>query len=59
MCFIKSFQDLAREFVAFANYQGGMILLGVEYDEKISGILRQNIEEWGYFLVFIFYCAVT
>ncbi len=39
-------QDLAREIVAFANYQGGMILLGVEDDEKISGIQRQNIEEW-------------
>ena len=39
-------QDLAREIEAFANYQGGMILLGVEDDEKISGIKRQNIEEW-------------
>ena len=39
-------QDLAREIVAFANYQGGMILLGVEDDGKISGIQRQNIEEW-------------
>ena len=46
MCFIKSFQDLARAIVAFANYQGGMILLGVEDDEKISGIQRQNIEAW-------------
>jgi len=39
-------QDLAREIVAFANYQGGMILLGVEDDGKISGIKRKNIEEW-------------
>jgi ATP-dependent DNA helicase RecG len=39
-------QDLAREIVAFANYQGGMILLGVEDDGTISGIQRQNIEEW-------------
>ena len=39
-------QDLAREIVAFVNYQGGMILLGVEDDGKISGIQRQNIEEW-------------
>lgn len=39
-------QDLAREIVAFANYQGGMILLGVEDDGQISGIQRQNIEEW-------------
>jgi len=39
-------QDLAREIVAFVNYQGGMILLGVEDDGNISGIQRQNIEEW-------------
>lgn len=39
-------QDLAREIVSFANYQGGMILLGVEDNGKISGIQRQNIEEW-------------
>ena len=39
-------QDLAREIVAFANYQGGMILLGVEDNGSISGIQRQNMEEW-------------
>lgn len=39
-------QELAREIVAFANYQGGMILLGVEDNGEISGIQRPNIEEW-------------
>ena len=38
--------DLARELVGFANFQGGMVLLGVEDDGSISGITRDNIEEW-------------
>lgn len=38
--------DLAKEIVAFANFQGGVVLLGVEDDGSISGITREHIEEW-------------
>ncbi len=38
--------DLARELVAFANFQGGAVLLGVEDDGSVSGITRDNLEEW-------------
>lgn len=39
---------LARELVAFSNFRGGMLLLGVEDDGQISGITRprQDLEEW-------------
>ncbi|HCG00602.1 MAG TPA: ATP-dependent DNA helicase RecG [Chloroflexi bacterium] len=41
-------QDLAKELVAFANFQGGSVLLGVEDDGSISGITRPRpkLEEW-------------
>lgn len=39
-------EKLAKEAVALANFQGGKILLGVEDDGTISGIQRDNIEEW-------------
>ncbi|EQD37823.1 transcriptional regulator [mine drainage metagenome] len=40
--------DLAKELVAFANLEGGIVLLGVEDDGNISGITRtrQKLEEW-------------
>jgi ATP-dependent DNA helicase RecG len=38
--------DLAKELVAFANFQGGVVLLGVEDDGSVSGITRDNLEEW-------------
>jgi ATP-dependent DNA helicase RecG len=38
--------DLAKELVAFANFSGGMVLLGVEDDGSISGITRPKLEEW-------------
>ena len=38
--------DLAKELVAFSNLRGGIVLLGVEDDGSISGITRQNLEEW-------------
>lgn len=38
--------DLAKEIVAFLNFQGGKILLGVEDDGDISGVWRPDIEEW-------------
>lgn len=39
-------EQLAREVVALANFQGGRILLGVEDDGTVSGIQRDNAEEW-------------
>jgi len=39
-------EQLAKEVVAIANFQGGRVLLGVEDDGAISGIQRQNLEEW-------------
>jgi ATP-dependent DNA helicase RecG len=37
---------LAKELVAFANFQGGQVLLGVEDDGAIVGTTRPNLEEW-------------
>ncbi|MCC7381701.1 MAG: putative DNA binding domain-containing protein [Deltaproteobacteria bacterium] len=37
---------LAKELVAFANLEGGRVLLGVEKDGAISGLERTNLEEW-------------
>ena len=39
-------RELAKELVAFANFQGGTVILGVEDDGQISGIVRSNLEEW-------------
>ncbi len=39
-------EQLAKEIVALANLRGGLILLGVEDDGTISGIVRDNLEEW-------------
>ncbi|HCD1255884.1 RNA-binding domain-containing protein [Klebsiella aerogenes] len=39
-------EQLAKEVVAMANFQGGSVLLGVEDDGTITGIQRQNLEEW-------------
>jgi len=39
-------EQLAKEIVALANLYGGRILLGVEDDGTISGIQRDNLEEW-------------
>ncbi len=41
-----STQDLAKELVAFSNLEGGMVLLGVEDNETISGLMRDDLEEW-------------
>lgn len=38
--------QIAKEVVAMANYKGGRILLGVEDDGTISGIQRNDAEEW-------------
>ncbi len=39
-------EQLAKEIVALANFQGGRVILGVEDDGQISGIHRDNLEEW-------------
>lgn len=39
-------EQLAQEIVAMTNHNGGTILLGVEDDGEISGINRENLEEW-------------
>lgn len=39
-------EQLAKEIVAFANSYGGKIFIGVEDDRNISGIKRDNLEEW-------------
>lgn len=39
-------EQLAKEVVALANFQGGLLLLGVEDDGRVSGIQRANLEEW-------------
>lgn len=38
--------DLAKELVAFSNFAGGIVLLGVEDDGSISGLTRGDIEGW-------------
>jgi ATP-dependent DNA helicase RecG len=39
-------EQLAKEVVAMANFQGGRILLGVDDDGAIRGVQRADIEEW-------------
>ncbi|MEE4379425.1 MAG: RNA-binding domain-containing protein [Candidatus Competibacteraceae bacterium] len=39
-------EQLAKEVVALANFQGGRILLGVDDDGMITGIQRDNLERW-------------
>jgi ATP-dependent DNA helicase RecG len=39
-------EQLAKELVALANFQGGKLLLGVEDDGTISGIQRTDLETW-------------
>lgn len=42
---IQSYK-LAKELVAFSNFDGGKVLLGVEDDGSVSGTVRDNLEEW-------------
>jgi len=39
-------QQLAKEMAALLNLEGGYILLGVEEDGTVSGLTRENAEEW-------------
>ncbi len=38
--------DLAKELVAFSNLEGGIVLLGVEDDGSVTGLVREGLEEW-------------
>lgn len=39
-------EQLAKEIVALANFQGGRILIGVEDDGTVSGLQQPNTQEW-------------
>lgn len=38
--------ELAKEIVAFANLQGGIVILGVSDNGVVEGTTRPNLEEW-------------
>jgi len=38
--------DLAEEIVAFSNFKGGAILIGVNDEGSILGVERKDLEEW-------------
>lgn len=38
--------DLAKELVAFSNFEGGAVLLGVDDDRSVAGLTRDRLEEW-------------
>ena len=37
---------LAKELVAFSNFEGGMVLLGIDDDGTVFGLTRDRLEEW-------------
>ncbi|MCY4300116.1 MAG: putative DNA binding domain-containing protein [Aestuariivita sp.] len=39
-------EQMAKEVVALANFQGGRILLGVDDDGTLTGIQRVDLERW-------------
>jgi len=39
-------EQLAKEIVAFLNFKGGRIFLGVDDDGTVRGIARASVEEW-------------
>ena len=39
-------EQLAKELVAFSNFKGGTLFLGITDDGKISGIEKSDLEEW-------------
>jgi len=39
-------EQLAKEIVAFANFKGGRVILGVGKNGEIEGLKRTNPEEW-------------
>jgi ATP-dependent DNA helicase RecG len=38
--------DLAKELVALSNFDGGVVLLGVDDDRSVVGLTRDRLEEW-------------
>ena len=48
-------EQLARECVAFLNFRGGKVLLGVEDDGAVTGLTRSNCEEWVMDTIFVRY----
>lgn len=38
--------DLARALFGFSNLRGGRVLLGVEDDGRVSGLTRDDVDEW-------------
>ena len=38
-------KELGEEIIAFANSEGGTVIIGISDDGKIKGILEDNIEE--------------
>lgn len=45
-------EQLAKECVAFLNFKGGKVLLGVEDDGQISGLTRNNCQTWIFDTIF-------
>ena len=39
-------ESIAKQIVAFANMNGGRILVGVEDDGAISGVQKKNLQAW-------------
>ena len=39
-------RSFAQELVAFANLEGGRVLMGVDDDGAVVGITRPDLEEW-------------
>jgi len=39
-------RNVAKEIASLANLEGGYILLGVEDDSTVTGLIRSDIEEW-------------
>ncbi len=38
--------SIAKEMAAFSNTYGGLLVIGVEDDHEITGVVMDNIEEW-------------
>ena len=39
-------EEIAKEIVALANFQGGRLLLGVEDEGTVNGVRRDELERW-------------